>query len=165
MVQAFLLFLTLVAAGCARQISTTELRLIARSEGGRTWVEVTAPPQALPINDWVKKCPGNVSVLYQSPRVVSLGCTGEAPEYASFRLEDGRRLVLRDTIQRGVEGQLQEAVNRYLRKKNRGAFIPGDSFSLTAQGMVFPTPEGDVIVSSIEMRPLLSPEAALLVGR
>ena len=30
---------------------------------------------------------------------------------------------------------------------------------------MFPTSEGDVVVSSIELRPLLRPDAALLVGR
>lgn len=157
--------LVLLLAGCGRDVSTTELRLQARSENGREWVEIVAPTRVLKINDWVRGCTGNTEVLYQSPRVLSLACREAAPRYASFRLVNGERLGLARVLQAGTEGPLQEAIDRYLRKKHLGAFRPGDNFALTAQGLMFPTPEGDVIVSSIELRPLLHPEAALLVGR
>lgn len=162
---AVLTLSALLAVGCRSGPSTTDLRLTSRSEGGREFLEITAPPQALKINDWIRNCRGNVEVLYQSPRVLSLACRAAEPQYVSFLLEDGQRLGLANVIQAGGEGQLQEAVNRYLRKKHLNAFRPNDNFALTAQGLMFPTAEGDVIVSSIELRPLLRPDAALLVGR
>ena len=152
-------------SACRSGVSTTDLRLTAKNEGGREWLEITAPPQALKINDWIKNCSANVEVLYQSPRVLSLACRSKPQSYASFQLEDGQRLGLMNVIQAGGEGQLQEAVNRYLRKQHLHAFRPNDNFALTAQGLMFPTAEGDVVVSSIELRPLLRPDAALLVGR
>lgn len=156
---------SVLLAGCTKTVSTTDLRLIAHDENGRQWVEITAPSQTLKINDWIRACPANVEVLYQSPRVLSLGCRSAAPVYVTFRLEDGARLALRDIIQVGREGQLQEAINRYLRRTKQSAFSPSDSFAMAAQGLLFPTPEGDVVVSSIELRPLLRPDVALLVGR
>lgn len=155
----------LLLSGCRPGVSTTELRLIAKNEGGREWLEITAPPHALKINDWIRSCPANVEVLYQSPRVLSLACRSTPQSYASFQLEDGQRLGLAHVIQAGGDGQLQEAVNRYLRRKHLQAFRPNDNFALTAQGLMFPTAEGDVVVSSIDLRPLLRPDAALLVGR
>jgi len=160
-----LLISAMLLSGCRPGLSTTDLRLIAKSEGGREWLEITAPPQALKINDWIRSCPANVEVLYQSPRVLSLACRSAPQSYASFELENGQRLGLMNIIQAGGQGQLQEAVNRYLRKQHLQAFRPTDNFALTAQGLMFPTPEGDVVVSSIELRPLLRPDAALLVGR
>ena len=119
----------------------------------------------LKINDWIRDCTAKSEVLYQSPRVVSLACREQPAKYASFRIDDGSRLRLAQTIQAGAEPMLQEAINRYLRKKRLHAHRPSDNFALTAQGMMFPTEEGDVIVSTIEIRALLHPEAALLVGR
>lgn len=155
----------LLLTGCLKTVSTTELRLVAHNDGGREWIEITAPPQALKINDWIKPCSARVDVIYQSPRVLSLGCRSDKPDYATFRLEDGARLALHDVIQIGGDSQLQEAVDRSLRRARHGAFTPGDSFALSAQGLIFPSPEGDVIVSAIELQRLMRPDAALLVGR
>lgn len=160
------ILVALLLTGCTRTISTTDLRLVAHSEGGREWIEITAPQQALKINDWIKSCPARVEVMYQSPRVLSLGCRSEMPVYATFRLEDGTKLGLHDVIQIGGDSQFQEAVDRSLRRtRYKEAFTPGDSFALTAQGLNFPSPEGDIVVSSIELQRLMRPDAALLVGR
>jgi hypothetical protein len=155
----------LLLAGCFNKASVTELRLQARTDKGREWVEVLAPPQALPINQWVAACSANVQVLYQSPRVVSLGCRAPEPLYASYRLDTGDRLTIENTIQRGQEQSLQDAVNRYLWKTPLKQFRPTGNFALTGEGMIFPTPQGEVVVSSIELRPLLARETAFLIGR
>ncbi|MCX6598241.1 MAG: hypothetical protein NTV70_17955 [Acidobacteria bacterium] len=152
-------------AGCFNNASVTELRLKAHQANGREWLEVLAPPQALPINQWVAACPASVYVLYQSPRMVSLGCRAAEPMYASYRLDTGDRLTIENTIQRGQEQALQEAVNRYLWKTPLKQFRPTGNFALTGQGMIFPTADGEVVVSSIELRPLLDRETAFLIGR
>lgn len=160
-----LLLLSITLAGCFNKPAPTELRLKAFQQDGRERLEVLAPPQALPINQWIAACPASVQVIYQSPRVVSLACHAPEPAYASYRLDSGDRLTVENTIQRGQEQALQEAVNRYLWKTPLKHFRPTNNFALTGQGMIFPTPQGEVVVSSIELRPLLARETAFLIGR
>ncbi|MCX6591602.1 MAG: hypothetical protein NTZ56_08770 [Acidobacteria bacterium] len=157
--------MSLTLAACFNKPVPTELRLKAYQKEGLERLEVLAPTQALPINQWIAACTASVHVLYQSPRVVSLGCRAPEPAYASYRLDSGERLTLENTIQRGQEQPLQEAINRYLWRTPLKQFRPTNNFALTGQGLIFATPQGEVVVSSIELRPLLGRETAFLIGR
>lgn len=166
------LFAAMLVASCRRQPSTTELRLEARQEGGHEWVEVTAPAKMLAANEWIGACRTHgeatrLEVIYQSPRVVSFACRGGArPVFASFRIATGRRLTLDDAIQKAKGGAFQEAVVKAAAKRNLPEpSAPPEHFALTAAGFVFETAGAEVTIPSTQMRPLLTPDAALLVGR
>jgi hypothetical protein len=162
----YLVTAALLLAACAKKISTTDLRLAAKSEGGREWVEVVAPPEALPINGWIRQCAARVEVIYQSPRVLSLACR-ESPQsiYASFRLLDGYHLRMTDVIQTGADGALREAADKAFRRKKREPGPINPDFALNAQGMIFSSGPDDIIIPQTELRPMVKPESALLVGR
>ncbi len=153
-------------AGCSKPVSQSDLRLEAKSENGRSWLVVQAPPEALPINDWIRQCTGNVEVIYQSPRVASFACREvTASRYASFRLRDGHHLRLADIIRRESEGEFREAANKAFRKrKTDPGPIPPD-VALNAQGLVFYAAGQDVVIPQTELRPMVRPESAFLVGR
>jgi hypothetical protein len=166
------LLAALLLASCKRQISTTDLRLEVRQEGAHAWLEVIAPPQMLGANEWTRGCRAmgeatRADVIYQSPRIVSFACRGGArPAFASFKIATGRRLTLDDAIQKGKSGALQTVVLKAVGK--RGLPAPAsapEQFALTAAGFVFETNGAEVTVPSTEMRPLLTPDVALLVGR
>ena len=57
----------------------------------REWLEITAPPQAVKINDWIRSCAANAEVLYLSPRVLSLACRSAPQTYP-----EGVRYVVHD---------------------------------------------------------------------
>ncbi len=164
---AFLIF----AAACRKQLSTTTLRLEARQEAGHQWLEVMEPDGARAANVWIGGCrnaaaESRVDVIYQSPRIFSLACRQQASlALASFRVSDGQRLLLESTIQKDKVQAFRSAVDKALRKS--GLENAGDpaSFALTAAGLVFPAGTAQVVVPATEMRPLLNPDAALLVGR
>ncbi len=143
----------------------TELRLIATEDNGHQKLKITAPAQALPINQWIESCSADVKVIYQSPRILSLACRDAVQVYASFRLDTGSHLSLRDVIHQDSFDQLKNEVVLVMEKKKKRGFSPTNNFAMSAQGLVFPTEDGDVIVSSIALRPLLKPDVALLVGR
>ena len=136
------------------------------------WVEVVEPAQMRAANTWVASCRSSgeatrVQPVYQSPRLLSLACRGGAgSRFASFRIADGHRLVLADTIQNGKMGQLQQAAVKAARKRGLPEEFPApDEFALTAAGFVFALGGADVVIPSIDMRPLLQADTALLVGR
>lgn len=153
-----------MGSGCGKG-PPTELRLIASQENGHEKIHIAAPPQALKINEWIDSCGANVAVIYQSPRILSIACRDNVQVYASFRLDTGNHLSLRDVIHQDRFDQLLEAITREQGKKGKKGFTPTNNFAMAAQGLLFPTPEGEVIVSSIDLRPLLKPDVALLVGR
>jgi hypothetical protein len=157
---------------CKKTLSTTDLRLEIRSEAGHEWVEVIEPAQMRAANAWISMCreatpASRLEVVYQSPRVVSFACRGSAkPLLASFRISTGRRLTLDDTIQRLKSGGFQDAVLKAARKRGLPEpQSPPQEFALTAAGFVYEFHGTEVTIPSTEMRPLLTPEAALLLGR
>lgn len=163
---AVLIVAAVTLAGCARPISQSELRLEAQSAGGRKWVRVTAPPSALMINTWIDGCAGDVEVIYQSPRVASFACRQPgATRYASFRLADGRHLALDDIVQPSALATLQAAADKALRKRGQPAVAVPADVALNAQGLIFFAEGGDVVIPQTDLRPMVKPEAALLVGR
>jgi len=111
--------------------------------------------------------------------------------YASFRMADGKRLELEDLLQPGGLPALLSAGESALRKARRipvnrelaqvglvfpnGRFALTTNFCLTARGMVFHYNPGElgnaqteaveVVISPLEIRPLLRPGAAYLVDR
>ncbi len=168
---ALLTLVLLLTAACKKQVSTTDLRLEAKSEGERQWLVITAPEGMTPANAWITEClkpegPRRVEVLYQSPRVLSLACrTGEAGRYASFRIPNGQRLTLSNTIQQGMEEPFIQAVEQALAREKRPLRRPTEDFALKAMGLVFRDGPADIVIGPAQMRPLLSMDAALLVGR
>jgi hypothetical protein len=157
---------------CKRQLSTTDLRLEARQEGSHEWVEVIAPSHVRTANAWIGGCrtqggSTRLEVIYQSPRIVSFACRGAAkPSFASFRISTGQRLNLDDTIQKAKSGAFQDAVLKAARRRGiPEPHSPPQDFALTASGFVFESSSVEVIVPSTDMRPLLTPDAALLLGR
>jgi hypothetical protein len=169
--RAAVLLATLLIGDCERSISTTTLRLASHSEGEREWIEVLAPESAKQANVWIQQCvtgsgQRRAEVIYQSPRLLSLACRrGSQTVYASFRVLNGQHLRLSDVIQPGAEQDLTTAAERAERKMRRPAQRVAEDFALTAQGLIFFDGVSDVIIPSTELRPLLQPEAALLVGR
>lgn len=166
------LLAALLLASCKRQVSTTDLRLESRQGDGHEWVEVIAPAQMVAANEWIAGCRAigpatRLYAMYQSPRIVSFACRGGArSKFASFRIADGRRLGLDDAIQKEKSGAFQAAVLKAASK--RGLPEPSSpplDFALTAAGFVFEANGAEVTVPSTEMRPLLTPKAALLLGR
>lgn len=162
----------LLLAACRRQVSTTDLRLEIRQQDGHEWVEVLAPPKMLAANEWIRTCRDRagatrLEVIYQSPRIVSFACRGSGPTaFASFRIASGKRLTLDEAIQKGKEGAFQAAVVKASGKRGLPEpASPPDRFALTAAGFVFETNGVEVVVPSTEMRPLLTPDVALLLGR
>jgi hypothetical protein len=162
----------MLLASCKRQLSTTDLRLEIRQEGGHEWVEVIAPPKMLGANAWIAGCRAmggatRVEVIYQSPRIVSFACRGGAtPALASFKIATGAKLTLDDAIQKDKSGAFQTAVVKATSKRGLPEpSSPPRQFALTAAGFVFETNGVEVTVPSVEMRPLLTPDAALLLGR
>lgn len=162
----------ILLSSCKRQISTTELRLEVRQEGSHEWVEVVAPQRMLAANEWIGGCRAGggatrAGVIYQSPRIVSLACRGrERPTFASFRISSGRRLTLGDVIQKGKSGAFQAALIKTLAKRGLPEpSLPPEHFALTAGGFVFEMNGAEITVPSTEMRPLLMPDVALLLGR
>ncbi len=153
-----------MGSGCGKG-TPTELRLVATQKDGHEKIQITAPPQALKINEWIDSCGANITVIYQSPRILSIACRDRVQVYASFRLDTGNHLSLRDVIHQDRFDQLLEAITREQGKRGKKGFTPTNNFAMAAHGLLFPTPEGEVIVSSIDLRPLLKPDVALLVGR
>ena len=166
------LLVAMLLMSCRRQISTTDLRLETRQEGGHQWVEVIAPAQMLATNQWIAGCraPGGTTrleVIYQSPRIVSFACRGgQRPTFASFKIATGKQLTLDDAIQKLKSGAFQNAVVKATdKRKLPEPQSPPQHFALTAAGFVFEVNGVEVTVPSTEMRPLLTPDAALLLGR
>lgn len=119
------------------------------------------------------------------------GITTVRTFYASFRIADGKQLQLEDLLQPGGLPTLRSAGESALRKARRipvnrelaqeglafpnGRFALTTNFCLTARGMVFHYNPGElgnaqteaveVVISPLEIRPLLRPDAAYLVDR
>jgi hypothetical protein len=112
-------------------------------------------------------------------------------ETATFEFARGMRLTLSSAVQPGREEELIAAGERAFRKTRRipgattlaeagyrfgsGRFHLTQNFALTARGMVFLFNPGEIaaesqgiielVIPSTEIRPVLRPEAAVLVGR
>lgn len=209
-----------------------EAKQFHRNEQGVTlhleWLDISAPSSLSTANEWIKACVtggrtpdemfanlvrdrGNgpeweidhrVTVLYQSPRELSLNCVqsrsvgGADPavarvELATFEFARGTRLTLQSVVYAGKEELLIAAGERAFRKSRKipesktlaeagfrfteGRFHLTQNFCLTGRGMVFqfnpgeiaPEPAGviELVIPPAEIRPVLRPEAAVLVGR